>query len=84
VIFVTFSGEELGLLGSQYFVDHPPVPLEKMVAMINFDMVGRLRDRLIVYGVATADELPGILDSANVEPKIKVPTWVRPTSVGFS
>lgn len=72
VIFVTFSGEELGLLGSQYFVDHPPVPLEKMVAMINFDMVGRLRDRLIVYGVATADELPGILDSANVEPKLKV------------
>lgn len=72
VIFVTFSGEELGLLGSQYFVDHPPVPLEKMVAMINFDMVGRLRDRLIVYGVATADEMPGILDSANVEPKLKV------------
>jgi len=72
VIFVTFSGEELGLLGSQYFVDHPPVPLEKMVAMINFDMVGRLRDRLIVYGVATADEMARILDSANVEPKVKV------------
>ena len=73
VLFVAFSGEELGLLGSQYFVDHSPVPVEKMVAMINFDMVGRLRnDKLIVYGVATADELRGILDSANVEPRLAV------------
>ena len=42
VIFVTFSGEELGLLGSQRFVDRPPVPIDRMVAMLNFDMVGRL------------------------------------------
>ena len=44
-MFVTFSGEELGLLGSQYFVEHPPVPLEKVRAMLNFDMVGRMRGR---------------------------------------
>jgi len=67
LIFVTFSGEELGLLGSQFFVAHSPVPLDSAVAMINFDMVGRLRDdKLIVYGVATATELPTLLDSANV------------------
>jgi hypothetical protein len=66
VLFVAFSGEELGLLGSQYFVEHPPAPLERMVAMLNFDMVGRLaNDRLIVYGVATATELRGIVDQAN-------------------
>ena len=66
VIFVNFSGEELGLLGSQYFVEHSPVPLDSIVAMLNFDMVGRMRgDSLIVYGVASARELPLLLDSAN-------------------
>jgi len=66
VLFANFSGEELGLLGSQYFVEHSPVPIDSVVAMLNFDMVGRLRgDSLIVYGVATARELPALLDSAN-------------------
>ncbi|HKO15404.1 MAG TPA: M20/M25/M40 family metallo-hydrolase [Gemmatimonadaceae bacterium] len=66
VLFVNFSAEEMGLLGSQYFVDHAPVPLDSIVAMVNFDMVGRLRDdKLIVYGVATASELPALVDSAN-------------------
>lgn len=67
LLFVTFSGEELGLLGSEYFVTHSPLPLDSAVAMVNFDMVGRLRDdKLIVYGVATAVELPALLDSANL------------------
>jgi hypothetical protein len=67
LIFVAFSGEEMGLLGSEYFVANSPLPLDSAVAMINFDMVGRLRDdKLIVYGVATATELPALLDSANV------------------
>ncbi|MEO5814103.1 MAG: M28 family peptidase [Gemmatimonadaceae bacterium] len=73
IIFASFTGEELGLLGSQWFVEHSPVPIDSIVAMVNFDMVGRLRnDKLIVYGVATATELPGILASANVEPKLVV------------
>ncbi len=73
VIFANFSGEELGLLGSQFFVEHSPVPLEKVVAMLNFDMVGRLRDdKLIVYGTGTAEELPAILDSANTTPALTV------------
>lgn len=67
IVFVAFSGEELGLLGSEYYVEHSPIPLDSAVAMINFDMVGRLRDdKLIVYGVATARELTTILDSANI------------------
>jgi len=66
VIFVAFSGEELGLLGSQYFVEHPPVPLDSMQAMLNFDMIGRVRnDKLLVYGVATSPDLPGIVQRAN-------------------
>lgn len=73
VLLVHFSGEEIGLLGSQYFVEHAPVPIENIVAMINFDMVGRLRDdKLIVYGVATAEEMPALLDSANVAPMLDV------------
>jgi hypothetical protein len=63
---MTFSGEEEGLLGSKYYVDHPVWALEKTVAMINLDMVGRLRNqRLIVYGTATAREFPALLDSLN-------------------
>jgi len=71
ILIVHFSGEELGLLGSQWFVEHAPVPLDSMDAMLNFDMVGRLRkDRLLVYGVGTAAELSAIVDSANVAPKL--------------
>ncbi len=73
VIFANFSGEELGLLGSQYFVENSPVPLDSIDAMLNFDMVGRMRDnKLIVYGVATATELSDIIDSANVAPRLSV------------
>ena len=64
VVFVAFSGEEEGLLGSAFYVQHPAVAIARTVAMVNLDMVGRLRnDRLIVYGVGSARELPGLLDS---------------------
>jgi hypothetical protein len=64
VFFVAFSGEELGLLGSSYYVKHPAVPVDRTIAMVNLDMVGRLRnERLIVYGTATAREFPALLDS---------------------
>lgn len=73
IIFVNFSGEELGDLGSEYFVEHSPVALDSVDAMLNFDMVGRLRDeKLIVYGVATAAELRGIVDSANTAPALSI------------
>jgi hypothetical protein len=61
---VAFAGEELGLLGSAYYVKHPIVAMAQTVGMLNLDMVGRLRNnRLIVYGTATAKEFPGLLDS---------------------
>lgn len=66
VIFVNFSGEEFGLLGAAYFVDHLPVPRESIVGMVNFDMVGRLKtNKLIVYGRGTASEFKPIVDSVN-------------------
>jgi hypothetical protein len=67
IIFANFTGEEEGLLGSQYMVDNFPVPLDSVVAMLNFDMVGRLReDKLLVLGSGSAAEFPAILDSANL------------------
>jgi len=73
VIFANFSGEENGLLGSQYFIEHSPVPVDSIAAMLNFDMVGRLRDdKVLVFGVATATELPAILDSANAATKLRL------------
>jgi hypothetical protein len=66
VVFIAFSGEEAGLLGSDYYVKNPVYPLTRTFAMVNLDMVGRLReDRLLVYGSATAAEFPALLDSLN-------------------
>ena len=66
VVFIAFSGEELGLLGSAYYVKQPIYPLASTLAMINLDMVGRLRNgRLIVYGARSAKEFPALLDSLN-------------------
>ena len=54
LLLVAFTGEELGLLGSRHFVKHPTVDLDKCIAMLNFDMVGRLKnDRLEVGGMRT-------------------------------
>src|SRR5207247_457206 len=51
LVFVLFGGEELGLLGSRHYVSHPPIPLTKTVAMLNFDMVGRMqRTRVTIAG----------------------------------
>ena len=68
VLFVAFTGEELGLIGSSWYAEHPAFPLERTVAMINLDMVGRLEDgELIVYGTGTAAEWPEILPAANAD-----------------
>ena len=66
VVFIAFSGEELGLLGSAHYVKQPIYPLASTLAMVNLDMVGRLRNgRLIVYGARSAKEFPALLDSLN-------------------
>lgn len=73
VAVVAFSGEEMGLLGSSHFVEHPPFALDSVQAMLNFDMVGRLRDdKLMVYGTATATELAEIVNAANVAPAFRL------------
>lgn len=56
VLLVAFAGEELGLLGSVHYVNHPPLPLGNAVAMINMDMIGRMRDRVVTVGGAASGE----------------------------
>ncbi|MCA9040485.1 MAG: M20/M25/M40 family metallo-hydrolase [Planctomycetaceae bacterium] len=73
VIFIAFTAEERGLLGSDYYVEHPLYPLEKTVAMLNFDMVGNLQeDQLTVYGTGTAKEFDALVESANESTKLKL------------
>jgi len=65
VAFVAFTGEESGLLGSAYYVNHPASGADPIVAMINLDMVGRLNGgTLLVYGVGTAVEWTALLEPA--------------------
>jgi Zn-dependent M28 family amino/carboxypeptidase len=62
-----WSGEELGLLGSNAFVNKPPVPLDQVAAYLNFDMVGRVSDnKLTVQATGTSATWPKLLEQANV------------------
>jgi hypothetical protein len=68
MVFMAFSGEEEGLLGSGYYVNHPIFPLEKTVAMVNMDMIGRLNNRaLIVYGVGTSQGFEALAKKYNAD-----------------
>jgi hypothetical protein len=62
IVFAAFGGEEEGLLGSNYYVNHAVMPLANTVAMINMDMIGRMKDRkLVIGGVGTAKEWRDII-----------------------
>ncbi|HEV8385081.1 MAG TPA: M20/M25/M40 family metallo-hydrolase [Candidatus Acidoferrales bacterium] len=66
IVFLAFSGEELGLLGSAYYTKNPAWPLEKTAAMINLDMVGRPKDgKLVVGGVGSSPGFKEIVEKAN-------------------
>lgn len=63
ILFLTFAGEELGLLGSRFWVDHPELPITKAVAMINMDMIGRIREgRVFVGGAGTGTTLKSLVE----------------------
>lgn len=75
VILVAFSAEEMGLLGSRHFATHPPVPKSQIKAMINMDMVGRLKEKegvLLIGGTGTAVENESILNTIGTDREFSV------------
>jgi len=67
LLIAFWSGEELGLLGSNAFVTKPPMPLDQLDAYLNFDMVGRVADnKLTVQATGTAAMWPKVLEQANI------------------
>lgn len=73
ILFLAFAGEELGLLGSSYYVNNPALPVGKAVAMLNLDMIGRIRDgKLYIGGAGTGTTLKAILDQVTPKYGFKV------------
>lgn len=83
IIFVAFGAEEMGLVGSKAFTANPPVETEKMVAMFNLDMVGRLDSTskgLSIGGTKTSKETEDILNEFNTEFKLAMsPEGIGPS-----
>ena len=68
VVFIGFSAEERGLLGSKHYVKQPRFPLKSTVSMINLDMVGRLNDNeLTVYGTGSGKDFDALIENFNAE-----------------
>jgi hypothetical protein len=72
LVFMTFSGEEMGLLGSAHYCKQPIFPLDSTLAMVNLDMVGRMitdeatnQDKLEIGGLGTATQFDEIIDKYN-------------------
>ncbi|MDA1194175.1 MAG: M28 family peptidase [Planctomycetota bacterium] len=76
VLFIAFSGEELGLLGSKHYVSQPVLPLSECTAMLNLDMVGRLeKNRLFVGGTGTSPIWPEMLERQNKKGRFELTSW---------
>src|SRR6056297_3648683 len=68
MMFIAFSGEELGLLGSRYFVEEMEIPSDSIAAMINLDMIGRLTDNaLTIFGTGTSNRWDDILGAIEMD-----------------
>ncbi len=72
ILFLTFAGEELGLLGSSWYVNHPLLPLKDAVAMVNMDMIGRIRDgKVYINGTGTGSTLAKLVNDIPTPPGFK-------------
>ena len=66
IVFMTFAGEELGLLGSGYYANNPKIPIENTVAMLNMDMIGRIRDgKVYLGGLGTGASFNQLIDDVS-------------------
>lgn len=75
VVFTAFSGEEMGLLGSAFYVKNPSVALDQTVFMMNMDMIGRLKDKkLNIHGTGTADGFEDLVKAKAVPLGLNIST----------
>ena len=82
VVFAAFSGEEEGTLGAKHYLAHPACPLERTLAVLNLDTVGRMEGKkLLVLGTATAVEFPEIVKGVNLGAGLDL---VTPEAAPFS
>ena len=73
ILFLTFAGEELGLLGSEWYVNHPVYPLGKAAAMINMDMIGRVRDgKIYLSGTGTGSTFAKLMEDVKPPAPIQI------------
>jgi peptidase M28-like protein/PDZ domain-containing protein/PA domain-containing protein len=73
ILFASFAGEELGLLGSAEWVKEPTRPLDKVVAMLNMDMIGRIKDdKVYIGGVGTGSSFQGLLEQEQSKSGFKI------------
>ncbi len=73
LVFIAFTGEERGLLGSAHYVKEPLFPLENTIAMFNMDMVGRLTDdKLTVFGTGTSTRWEEVLEAIAAKQGLQV------------
>lgn len=73
ILFMGFSAEEMGLLGSAHYTNHPLVPMEKIVTMVNLDMIGRMKEStLVVEGVGTSPMWEELLWRENPDTVLKL------------
>jgi hypothetical protein len=85
ILFVTFTGEELGLFGSSHLSQNLPLPASLCVAMINMDMVGRMKDgKFFVGGVATGSTFRTVLEKVTAGAKDLKPEFSDTLQVGGS
>ncbi|MGE0460376.1 MAG: M20/M25/M40 family metallo-hydrolase [Vicinamibacterales bacterium] len=77
VVFVAFAGEELGLRGSRHYVQHPAVPLDRTVAMVNLDMVGRARGRVLVGAFGWREGFPAFFRRMRSWTRLRLEDFLR-------
>lgn len=88
ILFICFSAEEMGLIGSRFWVSNPTVPLDKISAMLNFDMIGRVQpdnsgQKLVtIQGSYSSDDWPSIIPQFSPDGSVKI--LEAPNTIGGS
>jgi aminopeptidase YwaD len=84
LLFMGFSGEEIGLLGSAYWTKKPTIPVERIAAMINLDMIGRMRnDTVYVIGADSSPAWKELLEQANAPHRLQMKTGGSGVGIGL-